>query len=42
MGAKKNEEQDRTILADRWAQSVADLDEARETLAHAEKAERAA
>jgi hypothetical protein len=36
---KQTEEQDRTVLADRWAQAVADLDDARETLAHAEKAE---
>ncbi len=33
------EEQDRTMLADQWAQAVADLDEARETLEHATKAE---
>jgi len=38
----KTEEQDRTILAERWAQAVADLDAARETLARAVTAEREA
>ncbi len=33
------EEQDRTELADRWAQAVADLDDARSALAHATKKE---
>jgi hypothetical protein len=40
--AKQDEEQDRTILGERWAQAVADLDEAREALEHATKKEREA
>jgi cob(I)alamin adenosyltransferase len=40
--AKKTDEQDRTILAEKWAAAVADLDTARETLEHARKAEREA
>jgi hypothetical protein len=37
---KRNDgEQDRTILAERWAQAVANLDDAREVLAAAEKKE---
>lgn len=40
---KKNEEtRDRTVLAGLWARAVADLDEARENLARAAKAEREA
>jgi hypothetical protein len=40
--AKKTDEQDRTILAERWAASVAEMDDAREALEHARKAEREA
>jgi len=39
MATKKIEEQDRTTLGEEWAAAVADLDDAREALAAAEKKE---